>query len=99
MKAPIITFTHIIESCPDTALCRNRVGSGREHLGDTGGAQTLCCHAQSCTQAGPASPDHNDIIMMVGYFISTHNLPFTWLTAGCQTKTGPLPYPHNIQAN
>jgi hypothetical protein len=64
VPAPIVG-AHIAERRGNTALRRNGVGAGGEHLGDAGGAKSSLAAADHGAQARAAGADHHHIIGMV----------------------------------
>ena len=60
---------HVAERSAHAALCRYRVAAGRKHLGNTGGRESGCGHAQGSAQAGAAGADDDDIVSVVDQLV------------------------------
>jgi len=60
-----LVLAHVAERGGDTALRRNRVRAGREHLGDAGGAQAGLAAADHGAQAGAAGSHHDHVIGVI----------------------------------
>ena len=71
VPAPIV-LAHIAERGGDAALRRDGVRARREDFRDAGGFQPGFSAAKSGAQAGPASADHHDIVIVVDPVISGH---------------------------
>ena len=52
----------VSESCVDTALCGDSVGSGGEELGDAGSVETSLCKTESCSQTRSTSTNDDGVI-------------------------------------
>ncbi len=56
---------HVLQRGGDTALRRNRVRAGREHLRDAGRLEALFRHAERRTQSSSAGSHDNDVVGVV----------------------------------
>src|SRR3974377_538472 len=64
VPAPVVLF-HIAERRTDAALRCNGVAAGWEHLGDAGGIEPRCDHAQCRAPSGASRAGRNDVEGMI----------------------------------
>ena len=74
---PVVALAHVVQRGADAALRGNGVRAGRKDLRDAGRFQAGCRHAERGPQAGAAGAYDDDIIIVIGDFISRHQVnPF-----------------------
>ena len=64
VPAPIV-LAHVAERGRDTALGRDRMRAGREHLGDAGGVQAGLAAADHGAQPGAAGADNHHVVGVI----------------------------------
>ncbi len=81
MPLPMIR-PHIAQRCGNAALCRDRMGTGGENLGDTGRLETLLGHAER-GKARAAGSDHHhvELVIDVGVLARRRGRRFVYCTS------------------
>lgn len=83
---------HVVQRGGDTALCCNRVRTGRENLGDASRLEALFGHAESRAQAGATGTDDHDVVGVVNIGVGLAGLGE--VMNGCHVD---LPYECDLQ--
>lgn len=64
VASPVI-WVHVAESGVDATLSSDRVRTGREELGDTGGVEASLSQTECGTKTGTTGTDHNGIVLVI----------------------------------